>query len=157
VPTSLSSTPFPDYCCAILRNPSGLYLMEKRPVFEADPQRPRITCFGGTRHDNEHPDDCIRRELLEELGWTINPSALEFRLRLTGTRNNQPREIAWFYRTAAPSDESALTLEPGVEALWLTFEQTQELSVSAWHRVALAAERAGERLVRVVEPRGAER
>lgn len=122
--------------------------MEVRPPHE---QRESgwITCFGGGRLEGEHPDECIRRELAEELGWTVEPGALEFCVRLVGTRNGQPREIAWFYRATAPGPGVQLVTEPGVEAMWVEFEQTQETRVSLWHRAVIAAERAGESIARV--------
>lgn len=122
--------------------------MEVRPPHE---QRESgwITCFGGGRHEGEHPDECIRRELAEELGWTVERGALEFCVRLVGTRDGQPREIAWFYRATAPGPCVQLVTEPGVEAMWVEFEQTQETRVSLWHRAVIAAERAGESVARV--------
>lgn len=148
MPNELPETSWPEYCCVILRNPAGRYLMEVRPAHERRVTG-WITCFGGGRLEGEHPNDCIRRELMEELGWAVEPEALKFCLRLVGTRDGQHREIAWFYRADAPGSDVQLVTEPGVVAMWAEFEQTQEARVSNWHRAAIAAERAGEKIARV--------
>lgn len=148
MPSELPATLWPEYCCAILRDGAGRYLMEVRPPHERRVSG-WITCFGGGRNEDEHPDACIRRELAEELGWAVGPDALEFCVRLVGTRDGRPREIAWFYRAVAPGPDVRLVTEPGVEAMWVEFEQTQETRVSLWHRAVIAAERAGETIARV--------
>jgi 8-oxo-dGTP pyrophosphatase MutT (NUDIX family) len=127
---------WPEFCCAILRDGVGRYLLEKRPLHE-DIAPGKLACFGGGRAADEHPDACIRRELREELGWEAG--ALERCVLLLG-RNG--RVIGWFYRGAAPS-EPGLVMEVGVEAVWASWEELAALPVGRWNMAALRGEREG--------------
>ncbi len=163
---------WPAFCCAILRDPQGRYLLEKRPP-RADksgravarrarggsgraPREPGglVTCFGGSREPSETPEQCIRRELLEELGWDVAKGHLAPAVRLVNAGTQVMRfrgglvrpgqVIAWFYRGLAPGPETPLLTEPGYAALWLTPEETFAADLSRWHRTVLEAERRGE-------------
>lgn len=131
----IESDSWPAYCCAILRDAAGRYLLEQRPLHEtAAPGK--LVCFGGGREQHEHPDACIRRELVEELGF--HAAQVE---RCVVLRSNR-RVIAWFYRGAAPSPESIVT-EAGVTAVWHAWEELASLPLGGWHVAALRAEREG--------------
>jgi 8-oxo-dGTP pyrophosphatase MutT (NUDIX family) len=127
---------WPRYCCAILRDRSGRYLLEKRPSHEEDAPG-MLTCFGGGREVGEDPDACIRRELTEELGF--EPARLELCVRLMGTSG---RVIAWFYRAEAPSSGLA-AIEEGFEAVWAAWEELPGLPVGNWNIAAIRAEAEG--------------
>lgn len=126
----------PRWCCAILRDSRGWYVLERRPLTDADAPG-RLTCFGGTRERGEEPATCLARELVEELGFVI-AGALERAVVLhTGVGE------AWFYRAAGPEEGACRALEEGHEAVWhdpaLGFA-----SVAMWNRLAIEAERRGE-------------
>lgn len=56
------------YVCAILEDPEGWLLLESRADY-ARLATGRLTCFGGRRETSEPPEECLRRELREELDW----------------------------------------------------------------------------------------
>jgi len=128
---------WPRYCCAILRDLRGRYLLEKRHA--DDPDLPgQLVCFGGGRNLGEHPDACIRRELIEEIGSA--PDALEMCVLLQSTSG---APIAWFYRGIAPRTEKVIT-EEGVAAVWATWDELRTLLIGLWNLAAIEAERRGE-------------
>ncbi len=135
---SFAEAPWPRYCCAILRDQAGRYLLEQRLPNETHAAG-LITCFGGTREEGEHPDACIVRELREELG--IAAPTLRRAIRLVSDH-----EIAWFYRGDAPSPD-AITLEADVAAVWATPEELFTLKLGGWHRAVLEADVRGQSLV----------
>src|SRR5579859_7212422 len=61
-------SPWPKYVCAILEDAEGRFLLESR-LDDARLAAGRLTCFGGRREDDESPEECLRRELREELNW----------------------------------------------------------------------------------------
>lgn len=131
----IESACWPAYCCAILRDAAGRYLLERRPLHEtAAPGK--LVCFGGGREVGEHPDACIQRELVEELGY--HQARVERCLVLRSNR----RVIAWFYRGAAPTPDTIMT-EPGVVAVWHGWDELAALPLGGWHIAALVAEREG--------------
>lgn len=139
------SADWPKYCCAFLRDAKGRYLLERRPDHEVEITG-RLTCFGGERHTYEHPDDCIRRELLEELGCAAE--ALRLRLRLLGAGG---QIIAWFYEGLAPPAEHIHT-EPGVELRWAEPVELPDLPLGSWNRAAFIAIRSGSSEAIVDDP-----
>lgn len=135
---------WPEFCCAILRDARGRYLLEQRPTDKRHASG-LLVCFGGKREPNESPEACIRRELREELGW--EPGPLERVVRLIAFLDGT--EVAWFYRGSAP--EFPKPQEPGVVATWLeaTDLVRKGSTLSDWHAVALLAELNGENVVTV--------
>lgn len=127
---------WPRFCCAILRDDRGRYLLEQRRI--DDEHMPgQLVCFGGGRERDEHPDACVRRELLEEIGWA--PPTLRLCLRLLG---RDGRVIAWFYRGIAPM-ASEIRTEPGVRAVWASWDELSGLPVGDWNLAAIIAEQRG--------------
>lgn len=139
--TSTPSSPadWPRYCCAILRDAAGRYLLERRPP-DAAAAAGLLTCFGGTRLDGEHPEVCIRRELREELGVDFARARLKLSVRLIAINDE---DVAWFYRGVAPHAEH-IVAEPGVEIVWAASPEQAGCPLSPWHATALAADRNGE-------------
>jgi 8-oxo-dGTP pyrophosphatase MutT (NUDIX family) len=133
---------WPEYCCAILIDVQGKYLIERRsPKAASAPGQ--LACFGGKRDNTEHPDRCIRREIKEELGWSVGALRLVVAVRLRDRRSG--REIAWFYKGRAPRPDLTLTPLPGSVILRLSASELLAASdLSAWHRAALEADSRGE-------------
>jgi 8-oxo-dGTP pyrophosphatase MutT (NUDIX family) len=132
---------WPPYCCVILVDEAGRYVMERRPPEEAA-RTGGLTCLGGGREANEHPDDCLRRELYEEIGWS--PDVFERMATLTvGTRR-----IAWFYR-AQYTGETPVHQEAGYAIELLSEEELTGERVGHWHRAVFAGLRRGETDIRI--------
>lgn len=145
---------WPKFCCAIIRDGDGRHVLERRPPDDRFP-RGRLTCFGGGREQGEHPADCIRRELVEELGWDVPPDAVIHTVTLI--YQGPPRQwrrgplgaghvLAWFYRVlpVAPAPE-LLRPEPGVRVERLPLADLPFSDLSPWHLVALEGDAAGRR------------
>ncbi len=127
----------PRFCCAFLTDSRGRQILERRPLTEADAPG-KLTCFGGTRHDDEDAEECIRRELREELGFEVGALARVLTL-------HTPKGEAWFYTARGPEVGSARALEHGYEAVWLEVEDMlASPELSDWHRVAFEAIARGE-------------
>jgi 8-oxo-dGTP pyrophosphatase MutT (NUDIX family) len=163
-PPGWIAEPWPGYCCAIVRDERGRYLIERRP---GDARRVpgRLTCFGGGRERSETPEAALRRELREELGlhddaidaldlcWSVRLLG-EFKPgRRPGGRDAPGGLIAWFAvarRVWREGDGPPLRTEPGHEAVWMEWHELEPAPLlSSWHLAALRAERAGEREARV--------
>src|SRR5262249_6571013 len=123
---------WPEYVCAILVDAEGRLLLERRPD-HARLAAGRLTCFGGRREAAESPEDCLRRELLEELSW--EPQALEKRVELWVAGGL----VAWFYEAALDISVDQLRLATGYEALLVSHEELSAVAVSPWHAAVLAA------------------
>jgi len=127
-----STSPLPNYACAILRNDRGELLLERRPV-SAVFAGGQWTCFGGRREQGEEPEAALRRELREELGW--EPATLQWAVELwVGAEL-----IAWFYEAVCSLEITDLRLEPGRGAGWLTRRDRATLLLSPWHAAVLEA------------------
>lgn len=139
---------WPEYCCAILRDERGRYLLERRAA-DAKDAPGKLACFGGKREPGEHPDRCLRREIKEELGWSTGALHLDVAVRLMarGSGGKADRVVAWFYRGKGPREGLELKTLPGSAVVWVTGEElagSMRGEVSDWHRVALEAEGRGE-------------
>jgi 8-oxo-dGTP pyrophosphatase MutT (NUDIX family) len=110
--------------------------MEHRPT-NARHAAGLLTCFGGRREEGEHPDACIRRELLEELGWASPDLNLVVRLVVGG------EVLAWFYVGEAPR-RAPSRLEVGHGVVLLVVNDLWTNRVSRWHQAAIRAHLAGE-------------
>jgi 8-oxo-dGTP pyrophosphatase MutT (NUDIX family) len=126
----------PRWCCAILRDGAGRYLLERRPGY--GPSEPeRLTCFGGKREAGETGLGALLRELHEELGWT---PAAEPRLAVVlKTRYGE----AWFYVAPAPAAGAFTVRVKGHEGVWVESSALAGAALSPWHRAAIEAEAKG--------------
>src|SRR5262249_21237674 len=105
----VSMVNWPKYVCAILEDAEGRLLLERRPD-NAQLAAGRLTCFGGRREAAETPEECLRRELREELSW--EPQALEKRVELWVADDL----VAWFYEAVFDVSVEQLRLAAGYEA-----------------------------------------
>ncbi len=131
---------WPRYVCAILEDVEGRLLLESRPD-DARLAAGRLTCFGGRREAAETPEECLRRELREELGW--EPRQLDMRVALWVAGEL----VAWFYHARLDVAIDQLRIAPGFEARLVAPAELAELPVSPWHAAVLDAWRAGRGVV----------
>lgn len=125
---------WPAYCCAILRDAAGRLLLELRPGTARHAPN-QFTCFGGLRETGESPEDCIARELREELG--IIAGNLRHRLTLLGDG-----PVAWFFTPDEPlpsGQQAPRCRVRGHQAVWVEPERLATLTLSPWHRAAIDA------------------
>ena len=130
------STAWPDYVCAILPASPGCLWLEERPL-SARFAPGLWTCFGGRREGAETPEDCLRRELAEELNWTPRELTKQVELWVDG------HPIAWFFLVGpAPT---AVELQPkGYPAREVALRDLAQQPLSPWHRAVLRAWQAGD-------------
>jgi 8-oxo-dGTP pyrophosphatase MutT (NUDIX family) len=158
----------PPYCCAILHEESSGAIFLERRGRNAAVAAGQLTCFGGKRDSAEPALDCIRRELIEELGpswwWPAAgaPPCKRGRASEDGDAPTPPspppslrratdlyvdgKLIAWFFEAAAPRRDAPLTFEEGRSGTWLEHaEWTAALEAEqamAGHLTAAAADAA---------------
>mgnify|MGYP001600063985 FL=1 len=106
-------------------------LLELRPAQERHAAN-LLTCFGGARENDETMDAALRRELREELDWTLGASTPCCDLRC-----HDGRWIARFFR--CPWRPAPLRTEPGVVPIWAPWSAMPALPLSPWHGVVLLA------------------
>jgi 8-oxo-dGTP pyrophosphatase MutT (NUDIX family) len=131
---------WPRWCCALLRDSRGRYILERRPADEVDAPG-MLTCFGGGREPGEDPEACLRRELVEELGWRAG--TLELCVEL-----DTPKGVAWFYRGLGPEEGTVTALEPGFGVEWVEAAAIDTAGVGTWNVAAIRAAVRGERFAR---------
>ena len=133
---------WPKYVCAILEDNQGRLLLESRPD-DARLAAGRLTCFGGRREAAETPEECLRRELREELAW--QPQTLEMRVVLWVAGDL----VAWFYHAVLNVGIDQLRIAPGYKALLVSPLALSELPISPWHAAALGAWHEGQMIVKL--------
>lgn len=131
---------WPLYACAILEDADGRLLLESRPN-SARLAAGQLTCFGGRRESDETPDDCLRRELREELGWAPEHFEKSVELRVAGEL------IAWFYHARLDVEIDQLRTAPDVRALLVSPSGLRQLPLSPWHAAVIDAWRNGKQVV----------
>ena len=123
---------WPKYVCAILEDAEGRLLLESRPD-DAWLAAGQLTCFGGRREAEETPEECLRRELREELTW--EPRTLQQRVALWVAGNL----VAWFYHAALSVGTDQFRVAPSYKAVLVSRLELSDLPVSPWHVAALGA------------------
>ena len=123
---------WPKYVCAILEDAEGHLLLESRRD-DARLAAGRLTCFGGRREPGETPEECLRRELREELSW--EPQTIEKRVELWVAGEL----VAWFYHAVLDAGIDQLRVAPGCKALLISRLELSARPVSPWHAAVLDA------------------
>jgi 8-oxo-dGTP pyrophosphatase MutT (NUDIX family) len=95
------------------------------------------TCFGGRREGHESPEECLRRELSEELNWTPRELTKLVELWVDG------EPIAWFF-LAGPAPSAAELQPRGNPAREVALRDLPQQPISPWHWAVLLAWQAGE-------------
>jgi 8-oxo-dGTP pyrophosphatase MutT (NUDIX family) len=131
---------WPQYVCAILEDAEGRLLLESRRE-DARLAAGRLTCFGGRREAEEAPEECLRRELREELSW--EPRTFEKRVELWVAGEL----VAWFYHALLEVALDQLRVAPGHKALLVSRLALADLPVSPWHAAVLDAWLEGRSVV----------
>ncbi len=131
---------WPKYVCAILEDAEGRLLLESRPD-DARLAAGRLTCFGGRREAGETPEECLRRELREELNWV--PQTFDKRVELWVAGDL----VAWFYHAVLDIGIDQLLVAPGHKALLVSRPELSSLPVSPWHAAVLGAWLEGRAVV----------
>ncbi len=127
----------PEYACAVLRDHRLWLLLELRPQASLHAGG-ELTCFGGRREAGEDAEDCLRRELTEELGW--QPPDLVPCAELW----DGGRFIAAFLAGALQVPLAGLRVLPGHVAVLAPGAALPGLPLSRWHRLVLDALLRGE-------------
>lgn len=137
---------WPAFCCAIMRDAKGRYLLERRPAW-AMAASGKLTCFGGKREPGESPEVCLRRELDEEIKHRPPSGTLERAVTLlwtgpdkvfSGRKVVSGGVLAWYYNVPAP-DPGVRCVLSGHSAIWVMPNNLLSSDLSDWHRTALKA------------------
>ena len=89
----------------------------------------------------ESPEECLRRELREELAW--EPRILEQRVALWVAGDL----MAWFYYGVLDVGIDQLRIAPGYQAVLVSRLELTDLPLSPWHAAVINAWLAGRTVV----------
>ena len=101
----------------------GMYLMLHRNKKEQDVNKDKWIGVGGGFEDKESPEDCVRREVLEETGLTL----LSQRLRGIITFVSDKWETEYMYLFTADKFTGELTLCDEGDLMWVEREKVFDL------------------------------
>lgn len=109
-----------------LENAQGEYLMLHRVKKKVDVNKDKWIGVGGHFEDGESPDECFRREVLEETGLTLT----EFRFRGVVTFLNDDGQGEYMYLFTAADWMGELTRDCDEgELAWVPKEKVAELPI----------------------------
>lgn len=126
----------PEYACALISDHVGRLLLQLRPSGSRHAPA-QLTCFGGRREAGEDATDCLRRELVEELGWA------PFSFTTACDLRRGQRWIARFFACPLPAG-TVLRVEAGSVAVPAPWRALAGLPVSPWHQAVFTAMSRGE-------------
>ncbi len=119
-----------DYACAIISVDKNHYLLEQRGA-DAQFAAGKLTCFGGRCEADESTQDCLLRELQEELSW--QPQHLEKAHELwVGDRY-----VADFFKCKLDVEFNHLKFEKGRSGILVHESELETHPISEWHLAVL--------------------
>ena len=101
----------------------GSYLMMHRTKKEQDENAGKWIGIGGHMKKNETPEECVRREIIEETGLTVED--LKLRGVLTFILPSWANELTFLY-TASTKEEVSRECSEGV-LKWIPVDEVMEL------------------------------
>ena len=126
-----------DVCAAVIRRGQCYLLATRAPHSHLSG---RWEFPGGKIRPGETPEDCIRREIREELDLHVTATS-----RLGSLRHDYPeRSVCLHFLACDPDATGTVTCREGQEAGWFTLQEMQRLDL------APADRRFAERLCRSV-------
>ncbi len=127
-----ASNVYPPYCCAILQDECGQFILEQRGA-DAKYAAGTLTCFGGAREDGEEPLACMHRELTEELTWVPSHLYRVCDLYVDGVIT------AWFFTSTELVPALCVARESGRSLQRIAQEKLENAVISPWHKTVLRA------------------
>ncbi len=112
----------------------GRYLMLHRTKKQGDPNAGKWVGIGGKFEDGESPEDCVRREVLEETGLTLTAPLL--RGIITFVSDCFPTEYMFLFTAEAVC--STLSLCDEGELAWIEKDRLFSLPLWAGDRIFLS-------------------
>jgi 8-oxo-dGTP diphosphatase len=126
------------FSCAILTDPCGRYLFQKRDDIPSVVHAGKTGFFGGQRESGETPLQCIVREVYEEIGYLLPPERFEYFLSHDVSGNLGE----FFIARNVPSDNLVVTEgqlrmieEDEIEGIWDDFTSTAQFVLKAFRKV----------------------
>jgi 8-oxo-dGTP diphosphatase len=123
-----------------LKSMSGIVLINpitKKLLFQKRPKNTKWNpnvwgFFGGKNENNETKEECLIREIKEEINLDLNIN----NLNLLKSDIYEQTECYFFYHIIKPEQLTQLKLLEGQDWIWVSFKQAQELdfgTVSEWN------------------------
>ena len=103
------------------------YLMMHRISKKNDINKDKWIGVGGHFEDNESPEECIQREILEETGYDIPLDALEYRAIITFISDKGDYELMSLFTAKAPDWEPRECSEGRLE--WVEKDKVFDLNL----------------------------
>ena len=112
----------------------GAYLMMHRVKKTVDENRDKWIGIGGAFEEGESPEECMKREILEETGLSV--SSLRFRGIVTFVSDEWGTEYMHLFTSGAFSGTLKEDCPEG-ELLWVPKEEVEDLNIWEGDRIFL--------------------
>ncbi len=109
------------------------YLMLHRVSKKNDINKDKWIGIGGHFQENESPEECIKREILEETGYDIPLSELQYRAVITFISEKGDYELMSLFTAKAPEGEPGECDEG--ELLWVPKKDVDSLNLWEGDRI----------------------
>ena len=103
------------------------YLMMHRVSKEKDINKDKWIGVGGHFEDGESPEECIKREILEETGYDIPMDEIKYRAVITFISDKGDYELMSLFTAKAPESEP-IACDEGVFE-WIKKEKIESLNI----------------------------
>ena len=105
----------------------GKYLMMHRTSKENDINKDKWIGVGGHFEEGESPEECIKREILEETGYDLALEDIEYRGIITFVSDRGDYELMSLFTAAAPSSDPGPCDEG--ELVWVDKKAVYSLNI----------------------------